>query len=262
MKIIDTHAHIYPDSIADKAVKSIGDFYNLPIQSHGRIAELLASAKQYDVEKIVVCSVATTPKQVEHINDFLAGQKIHSEFLPLGALHPDMEVSHIKDELARIKELGLYGIKLHPDFQRFKLCGEKGRRLFDAIGDFDLPILVHTGDKRLDFSHPEYMIEIARDYPKLTFIAAHMGGWSEWEQALKYKGLKNVMFDTSSSLAFLDKTVAKAVILGLGVDKFLFGTDFPMWEYKSEIERFYDLELGEENNKKILRENARKLFNL
>jgi predicted TIM-barrel fold metal-dependent hydrolase len=262
MRIIDVHAHIYPDSIADKAVENIGRFYGLPIEGHGKTSDLLETAKQFDVEKIVVCSVATSAKQVEHINDFMASQSSRSEFLPLATLHPDMEYQHIVDETARIKALGLHGIKLHPDFQAFKLCGEKGRKIFDAIGDFDMPILVHTGDKRLDFSHPEYMIEIARDYPRLTFIAAHMGGWSEWEQALKYKGLKNVMFDTSSSLAFLDKTVAKAVILGLGADKFMFGTDFPMWGYKTEIKRFLDLDLGEENNNMILFGNARKLYKL
>lgn len=262
MKIIDTHAHIYPDVIADKAVASIGRFYDIEMDSHGKISDLADLSDKFGIEKIVVCSVATSAHQVCKINDFMAAQLEREKFHPLATLHPDMDKAQIVDEVARIKELGLKGIKLHPDCQAFKLNGERGLKLFDAIGDFDLPVLVHTGDKRYDFSHPEYMIEIARDYPQLTFVAAHFGGWSEWDKAMKYKGLKNVMFDTSSTLFMLDKQIAKAIILGLGADKFMFGTDFPMWSYETEIPRLLALDLGEENNEAVFYNNAKRLFGL
>ena len=173
-----------------------------------------------------------------------------------------MDKYEIKDEVLRIKALGLKGIKLHPDCQTFKLSGERGLKIFDALGDFDLPILVHTGDRRFDYSHPEYMIEVARDYPHLKFIAAHFGGWTEWEQALLYKGLKNVWFDTSSSLFQLDAQIAKTVIFGLGAEKFMFGTDFPMWQCDKEIERVLALDLGERNNELIFHKNAEDLFGI
>lgn len=260
MKIFDVHAHIYPTNIASRAVESIGKFYGIEMSCDGTTKKLLEGANDFDVQKIAINSVATSAKQVQKINDYMASKKSEPKFVPLATLHPDMEKSEIIDEVARIKELGLYGLKLHPDCQGFKISGKKGRRLFETMGDFGMPILVHTGDKRHDFSHPEYMIEVAKDFPHLTFIAAHFGGWSEWEQAMKYKGLKNVMFDTSSSLAFLDSHIAKVVILGLGVEKFLYGTDFPMWSYETEIQRVLDLDLGEKNNELIFRKNAEKLF--
>lgn len=262
MKIIDTHVHIYPDAIADKAVESIGNFYGIRMTGHGRISDVLDSMRKNGVSKAVVCSVATSKKQVCKINDFMASQLSTPEFHPLATLHPDMDRFEIRDEIARIKELGLKGVKLHPDCQAFRLNGERGLRLFDGVGDFDLPILVHTGDRRFDYSHPEYMIVIARDFPNLKFVAAHFGGWSEWEQALKYKGLKNVWFDTSSSLFQLDARIAKTVILGLGVEKFMFGTDFPMWQCDGEIERVLALDLGEKNNELVFHKNAENLFNI
>lgn len=262
MKIIDTHVHIYPDVIADKAVDSIGRFYGIKMNGHGRISDLLESMRLSGVSKSVVCSVATSKHQVSKINDFMASQLKVQQFHPLATLHPDMDTFEISDEVARVKDLGLKGIKLHPDCQAFKLTGERGLRLFNAIGDFDLPILVHTGDRRFDYSHPEYMIEIARDFPRLQFIAAHFGGWSEWEQALKYKGLKNVWFDTSSSLFQLEGRIAKTVIFGLGVEKFMFGTDFPMWQCDKEIERVLALDLGERNNELVFHKNAENLFNI
>lgn len=262
MRIIDTHVHIYPDVIADRAVEGIGRFYGLSIRNHARICDLLDTMHKNGISKSVVCSVATSKNQVRKINDFMASQIEVPEFHPLATLHPDMERSEIADEVARIKQLGLKGIKLHPDFQSFKLTGEKGLKLFDALGDFDLPILVHTGDRRFDFSHPAYMVEVARDFPKLKFIAAHFGGWTEWEDALRYKGLKNVWFDTSSTLFQLDSDIAKSVIFGLGIDKFMFGTDFPIWQCDTEIQRVLALGLGDANNQLVFHKNAEKLFDI
>lgn len=264
MKIIDVHTHIYPDAIAPKAVENIKSFYNIPYaaEGDGTIGTLLDGARRHNVQKIVVCSVATKAHQVHSINNYMAQQLANPIFVPLATLHPDMERAEIVDEVARITELGLKGIKLHPDCQAFKLNGDKARMLLDAVGDFEMPILVHTGDKRFDRSHPTYMVEIARDYPSLTFIAAHFGGWSEWDEAMKYKGLKNVMFDTSSTLAYLDPHIAKVVMLGLGIEKFMYGTDYPMWSYDKEIDRVLALNLGEENNELVFRKNAEKLFGI
>ncbi len=262
MKIIDTHVHIYPDAIAEKAMESISNFYGLSVRNPCKISDLVSNMRQNGIEKSVVCSVATSKHQVCKINDFMASCKSNPLFHPLATLHPDMDRDEITCEIARIKELGLKGLKIHPDCQSFKLNGERGRKLFDALGDFELPILVHTGDRRFDFSHPEYMIDVARDYPHLTFVAAHFGGWTEWDQAMKYKGLKNVFFDTSSSLFRLDAHIAKTVIFGLGLDKFMFGTDFPMWKCTEEIERVLSLDLGEKNNEHIFSLNAKRVFKI
>ncbi len=262
IRIIDTHAHIYPDKIAVKASKNIGDFYGIEMNLDGTVSSLKAEMRQFNVKRVVVCSVATAAAQVKRINDYLYEQSKDDFFIPLAAMHPDMDKCEIAEEAARVKELGFKGIKLHPDFQNFKICGEKARALFDALGDFNLPILVHTGDMRKDYSHPRYMVEAAADYPHLTFIAAHFGGWSEWGEAMRYKGLKNVMFDTSSTLAFIDKSMARNVIFSLGVEKFMFGTDYPMWNMADEIDNVLALDLGEDNNDKVFYKNAAKLFGI
>ena len=42
----------------------------------------------------------------------------------------------------------------------------------------------------------------------------------------------------------------------------LFGTDYPMWDPKNEVEYFLSLGLSDEENKKILFQNAQKLFGI
>ena len=40
-RITDAHAHVFPDKIAEKATEGISHFYDLPMQYHGRVAEML-----------------------------------------------------------------------------------------------------------------------------------------------------------------------------------------------------------------------------
>ena len=78
-------------------------------------------------------------------------------------------------------------------------------------------------------------------------------------QMLSQKG-KNIFFDTSSSLFALDKNKARMMLRDLGEDRFMFGTDFPVWKAEDELRRFMALGLSEEENRKILGLNLEKLF--
>ena len=114
-RIIDAHTHIYPDKIADKAGEAIGSFYNVPIYHTGTAEELLKFGEKIGVDKFLICSAATSPKQVTSINDFIIYEcSKHEKFIGFGSVHPDFE--NIDAELKRIKAAGLGGVKLHPDF--------------------------------------------------------------------------------------------------------------------------------------------------
>jgi predicted TIM-barrel fold metal-dependent hydrolase len=263
-KYIDIHAHIYPDPIAAKAVKAIENFYDI-IQTNyqdGTAAGLVRICQRAGVVKAVVHSVATSPRQVESINNFIAEAAASNPmFIPFATLHPDMSAEAVRAECGRIKGLGMRGIKLHPDFQRFDADGKEAVKLFSNI-DEDLPVMIHSGDKRYTFSTPKRIISIAKRFPQLRFIAAHFGGYSEWEYAEGYIETPNVYFDTSSSLAFLEPQRAAEIINCLGVERFMFGTDYPMWSADDEIIRVKKLGLSEEDEDKIFYHNAAGFFGL
>ena len=262
-RIIDVHTHIYPDAIAKKAVGSIAGFYGIETNyADGTVDSLIGFCRQAEVVKAVVHSVATSPRQVESINSYIAATAKENElFIPFATLHPMMSEQEIKSEYSRIKGISMKGIKLHPDCQKFSLDGQNAARLFGCL-DGELPIMVHTGDPRYQFSNPNKMISVAKDFPHLRFIAAHFGGWSEWGEAEGYCGLKNVWFDTSSTLAFLSPERAREIITLLGEDRFMFGSDYPMWNAPDEIKRLAALNLNEDVEEKILYGNAARFFNL
>ncbi|NLL55600.1 MAG: amidohydrolase family protein [Clostridiales bacterium] len=262
-KIIDVHAHIYPEKIARKAVKAIGYFYRLDMAAKdGTLNEIKTLAKKSNVVKIVVHSVATNKNQVRSINDFVSKATNNDNlFIPFATLHPDMEKQELREEIARFDSLNIKGVKLHPDFQEFEIDGKKSYKILEMI-DSKYAIQMHTGDKRKSFSHPSQMVKAAKDFPHLRFIAAHLGGWSEWEHYKLYKGLNNVWFDCCSSLAFMPADKAKTIIEFLGYDKVMFGTDFPMWDYDGELALLEKLNLSSNVLQKILFENANNFFNL
>ncbi len=260
---IDAHCHIYPEKIAAKAVNGTDNFYGENSVGTGTVNDLLERGSSAGVDHFIVQSVATTPHQVESINNFIASEVSAnpSKLTGLGTLHPDSD--DIKRDVEHILMLGLKGVKLHPDIQRFKIDDYRCLKIYELCEKEGLPVLLHTGDYRYDFSNPNRMLPVLEIYKNLTVIGAHLGGWSIWEEAAeKYKGIPNFYVDCSSSFNYLKPETAKKIIRLYGAEKVLFGTDYPMWSPKSELEYFLSLGLDENEIRCILNINAKKVFNL
>ena len=183
----------------------------------------------------------------------------HEEFTGLGTLHPDMD--NIDEEIDRIISLGLKGIKLHPDTQGFNADCENAFKIYEKIQG-RLPLLIHAGDYRYDFSHPSRIANIVDTFPNLTVVAAHLGGWSIFEQAVPFmKDLKCYM-DISSVMPFIPEEKVSELINLYGADRLMFGSDFPMWNPAKEYESFMKFDLTDEQREKILWRNAAKVFDI
>lgn len=263
MEIIDAHAHIYPEKIAAKATDTIGVFYDIKMEMPAGTAErLLADGKSAGITRFLVHSVATTAHQVRSINEFIKREvEAHPEFIGFITLHQDLTEEEMVREVDLAIANGMKGIKLHPDFQKFNIDDEAVEKIYRAASD-KLPILFHIGDDRYDYSKPHRLVKIAKKYPKVKFIAAHFGGYRCWGDAALYRGLDNVYFDTCSSLTFISAERAREIIDMLGADRFFFGTDFPMWDAKGELERFNAIPMTEQEKKMILAENIKRFLKL
>ncbi|MBQ0072383.1 MAG: amidohydrolase family protein, partial [Spirochaetales bacterium] len=154
--IIDSHCHVYPDHVASKAAHGISAFYDgIPPYMDGRIETLLEDERKNHVDHAVIFSVATTLKQVSSINHFISETVENSKgcFTGLGAYHPEcVDASSVLDE---IEALGLRGIKTHPDFQKTAVDDPLWFPLYEEAGRRGLPVLIHCGDYRYDYSNPK-----------------------------------------------------------------------------------------------------------
>ena len=260
-RIIDAHGHIFPEKIAHKAADSIGKFYDIPMYTDAAPSTLLRNASEAGIAMTLVCSSAVTPGQTESINSFIASEcASHPEFFGLAALHPDFK--GYEEEIARAISLGLHGFKFHSDFQKFYLDDDSAIPMFRAIAKTGLPVLLHAGDERYEYSSPKTIANLMRKVPDLRVIAAHFGGYSRWDEVGELPVCDRLCFDTSSSLFKLSRNDALRLIDHFGTDKFFFGTDFPMWSPIEELGRFRALGLDEETERMILSENFERFFGI
>ena len=262
MKIIDAHTHIFPDKISDKVSKSIGGFYGMPYFAPASVKNLLEEGETAGISHFLVCSAAVTPEQTPSITDFMA-QVIqnHDCFTALASIHPDFP--DFEAEIDRAVSLGLAGIKLHPDFQKFDIDDEKVFPLYRAAAKRGLPILMHMGDKRYDASSPKKLAAVMKKIPDLTVIAAPFGGFQRWQESHDFLiPSDRLWFDTSSSTMFVSRDYALSMFDKFGIDRFLFGTDFPLWNASEELERVRALGLSYAEYEKLFAGNFMRLFGM
>lgn len=259
MTIYDFHAHVYPEKIAQKAVEGVGNFYNIAMDETGTVDRLLAIGEEAGIDRFVVHSVATGAKQVTSVNDFIAAAvKEHPDkLIGFGTMHADFEDKCA--EIERMQAIGLRGVKIHPDSQRFCVDDPRMFEVYDAIQG-RMPLLVHCGDYRYDYDNPERVLRVLKEFPKLTFVAAHFGGWSVYDLAVEYLKDTNCYFDCSSAMMYLGRKRSQELMRIYGAERMLFGSDYPMWNPKSELERFMDVDLTEEERELILHENAERIL--
>ena len=260
MRIIDFHTHVYPDSIAMKAADNVRAFYdgigNDAID--GSVHTLLEHADTAGISEFAILPVATKPERTRHINEFIIRESsAQPRFYGFGTVHADMD--GLMDEVAFIIENGLRGIKIHPDYQTFAIDDPRMYPVYEEIQG-KLPVIFHMGDLRYDYSHPARLRRIMELFPNLRVVAAHFGGYQMRDVAKEVLTDTHCLFDTSSSLMFMEPGVAEKYIRHYGAERFLYGTDFPMWDPVVEVERFLSLDLTDDEKEQIAWKTAAELL--
>ena len=259
MKIADIHAHVFPDTIAQHVADNFAIYYGTQMSHVPYLNTYLEEIEKANYTAGIICSSATKPEQASSINTFISQcAATSSKLLGLGSLFPTMD--GWEEELERISELGLRGLKIHPDFQKINMDEPKAIPMYRAIAKAGLPVLFHVGDPKKDYSSPNRLVNLLRQVPDLIVIAAHFGGWRAWELPRAIKFPENIYFDTSSTLMFLGKELGQDLLEHLGPDRFLFGSDFPYWSPQQELERFMELDLDNSTREKILYGNFETIF--
>lgn len=260
--IIDFHTHTFPDRIAETAVLSLEKSGNIKRAIDGKLSDLLESMEKCGIDKSVSCPVATKEKQVESINDSAIAIISSEKIIPFGCMHPLYEKPY--EELRRIKEAGIKGIKLHPEYQRMSIDAPQNINILNICRELDLICLIHAGK---DIAFPDSLMcppkavkKIVGELKGIKLVLAHMGGWNLWNEVRKTFDGDEVYIDTSFSFGFMTPQYMKDMLEGWDNDKVLFGTDSPWRNQKESVEEIVSLGLNEEYLQKILYKNAEKLL--
>lgn len=263
--IIDAHIHMFPDPIAEKAITRLAGICHMPYYTNGTLSDTKQKLKEWSVDAAIALNIATKPKQQRTINTWASEIQDQHTIFCLGTVHPD--APDATEELAHFQSLKLYGLKLHPDYQEFRVDEERLFPIYDVASQLGLPVLFHTGWDPLspNFIHaPSALVaKVAKLFPKLTIVAAHLGGMNRYDESEEFlMDLNNVYLDTAMCAQFCSTDQFCRIVRKKGADHILFGSDCPWSSSRMELEFLENAGLAASDLDQILSQNAIRVFNL
>ncbi len=265
--IIDFHTHIFPEKIAAKTIEKLENMGNIKAFTDGREASLVSSMEEAGVDMSIVLPVVTRPEQFHTVNEFAARlnekyQGKQRRLLSFGGIHPD--TLNYKRELRIIRDLGLQGIKLHPDYQDTCFDDIKYMRILDYATELGLISVVHAG---VDIGFPDNVrcstgriLSVIDTVAPEKMVLAHYGGFGLWDEVLDQIAEKNVYLDTAYIFGFIEDSTFRQILQKHGADRILFATDSPWSGQKESLAYLRNLSLNQNELQQILGRNAEKLL--
>ena len=256
-RIIDIHTHIYPVALARRAMEVTGhendDFKKLPIREN-----LLEAG----VDLSVNLPVVSKPQNQAEVNRF-AKEAARKNIISFGGLHPDCE--NVIEELEKLKDMEMAGIKFHPPFQKVHLEDPKYEEMWRKINELGFPVLIHMGTARIVRPYdlyPSGIRKILKSAPDIPIIMAHMGSFCMMKNPDEdLENLpENVFIDTAMSAELEEAGEFEEIIGRFGTNRVLYGSDFPYGTQKAAIARIKDSSFTDSEKEDMLWRNAAKIL--
>jgi uncharacterized protein len=243
VRAIDFHVHLPTPDWLDGSmagyVEAAEAYFRATVERQS-LDELAAKYRALDVKAVLLAWDAETATERPRVpNETVAAAvRAHPDaFTGIGSVDPHK--ASAVDEVARIAELGLRGVKFHPSLQAFAPDDPKFWPVFEACETHGLLALFHTGTSgigarqpggqgiRIDYAHPLKLDPVAAAFPGLTVVAAHFG-WP-WQADLLAIALHktNVYIDISGWSPKRIPAEVTRELLGRLSEQFVWGSDFP-----------------------------------
>ena len=262
--IIDFHTHIFPEEIAGKTIPYLERKGQVKAVSDGTKAGLLSCLEgNLIVDKAVVLPVVTSAKQFDSIIRFANEiNQQESKLQSFGGIHPDSP--HYIEDLKLIKEYGMKGIKLHPDYQGVYFNDIRYKRIVSKAAELGLTVVVHAG---VDIGYPDDVhatpqmcLEVLHETECDKLVLAHLGGYAMWEEVERLLVGENVFFDTAFIAGVISGEQFQRIVKEHGADKILFATDNP-WMSEEKMAAFITENIKDmQQLEKVLYKNALRLL--
>lgn len=175
-----------------------------------------------------------------------------------------------------LQEGAIKGLKLYPGYEPFYPADPKLAPLYGLAEEFDVPVMIHSGDTysptgKIKYSHPINVDEVAVDFPRVKFLICHLGNpWFRDCMEVVYKN-DNVYADISGLVLgdfsdrfeeYMRKQLQEMLVWGMNPRKVLFGTDWPISSMESYLKFVSELPLPAKDKQMLMAENAAKLFRI
>lgn len=229
--LIDFHAHVFPERVAAAALGKLAAISKIQPCTDGTVACTSAFMGGSGVERYVVANIATNAAQTTNVNNFAIGLLSDTRIIPFGSVYPDAD--NALPEIARLRQAGIKGIKLHPEYQQFFVENRACYNIVERALSYDMIVLLHAGHDvaypNTYNSPPKALRKLSDEFKSDKIVFAHLGGFAASDEVLEELVGCDACFDTACTACSTLPTNAKAIIAAHGSEKILFGSDCP-WE--------------------------------
>ncbi|HET9371947.1 MAG TPA: amidohydrolase family protein [Vicinamibacterales bacterium] len=183
----------------------------------------------------------------------------------------------VVDDLRPMLAAGeIKALKLYPGYEPFYPADEKLIPAYELAEEFDVPVMIHSGDTyaptgKVKYSHPLHVDEVAVDFPRVKFLICHLGNpWFRDCMEVVYKN-ENVYTDISGLTlgqftdrfeAYMRQQLKEMILWGVNPSKMLYGTDWPLVPMESYVQFMEELPLPSGDKALMYHQNAAALFKL
>ena len=263
--IIDCHTHLnnYNDETVESLSADIERLQTVMRRNRVDVALVLTSYKVVPGRPSARAVVEAT-RHLPHIH-IVAG----ISWATFGA--PDLL------ELRSLLEAGsIKALKLYPGYEPFYPADPKLTPAYLLAEEFDVPVMIHTGDTyapsgKVKYAHPLHVDEVAVDFPRVKFLICHLGNpWFRDCMEVVYKN-DNVYTDISGLTlgqftdrfeAYMRQQLKEMILWGVNPNRVLYGTDWPLASMESYLAFMEELKLPARDKDLMFFENAAALFKL
>lgn len=207
----------------------------------------------------------------EH-NDYLAqsAQRFPDRIKWLGIVNPTK--ADASEEIARCAAMGANGFgEINADGQGFRWSEpDRYRDALITITALNLPFMTHTSEPvghvypGKGFAHPGEIMQAIEAVPTLKWVLAHWGGGLPFYELMPEVKLacSNVAYDSAATSFLYDSAIFRRVIDIVGVEKVVFGSDWPVLAQGKLIQRIRDTGLTESELAAVLGGNALRIYGI
>src|ERR1051325_310574 len=257
--VIDCHTHLDEDGGADKMLQSMEE---AQIDASIVIAETLPG----DVSNAAqVLEAVSRSKKLWAIVNCVFSKTV--------------ELKYVEELTQLLQHDKVVGLKFYLGYEEFSPNDQRLHQLYEYCEKHDVPIMFHTGVLEagstglLEYSHPLQVDRVASRFPNLTIVMAHMGNPWLIDCAAVLAKNENVYADMSAFFAenrsitahdveVFKQRMEQVLVFLYSYEKFLFGTDYPLYSQKEYLGAVRALEMEPAERELVMYGNAARLFSL
>ena len=247
--IIDFHTHTFPDKIAAQSIAYLSQKGGIHAYCGGTLQTL---------------PIATKPQQEHSINALSKAENGKDGVFFAGGIHPDCP--DVEGTLDFIRDAGLFGIKLHPDYQGVEFDDPRYLNIIEQAARRGLYIVTHAGIDIAFREHvhctPDMVLHVLSELGSVIedkLVLAHLGGFELPDEVLQKLCGKPVYLDTAAVLnMYPDK--CREIIAKHGPEKVLFATDSPWAPQDAFIDRLRSFGFSKAEEDLMFFKNAERLL--